>query len=117
MAIPALTYAARHPDRAAALVLWLGVSRGTDMLGGRMNALIELARTDWEPGQGVHLAHVRVRQRVGEPGASTVMNEATTQDSYIAFMEAMRGWDATGLLPEIKVPVLVLGRREFRVFQ
>ncbi len=114
MAIPALTYAARHPDRATALVLWLGVSRGTDMPGERMNALIELARTDWD------LAKESLSHTFGFDSASAnraahqVANEATTQDSYIAFMEAMRGWDATGLLSEIKVPVLVLGRRESR---
>ena len=114
MAIPALTYAARHPDRAAALVLWLGVSRGTDMPSERMNALIELARTDWD------LAKESLSHTFGFDSASAnraalqVANEATTQDSYIALMEAMRGWDATGLLSEIKVPVLVLGRRESR---
>ena len=114
MAIPALTYAARHPDRAAALVLWLGVSRGTDMPSERMNALIELARTDWD------LAKESLSHTFGFDSASAnraalqVANEATTQDSYIALLEAMRGWDATGLLSEIKVPVLVLGRRESR---
>ena len=114
MAIPALTYAARHPDRAAALVLWLGVSRGTDMPSERMNALIEQARTDWD------LAKESLSHTFGLDSASAnraahqVANEATTQDSYIALMEAMRGWDATGLLSEIKVPVLVLGRRESR---
>jgi class 3 adenylate cyclase len=115
MAIPALTYAARHPERAIALVLWLGVSRGADLLGGRMNAFIELARSDWD------LATESISHTVGfdSPAANRAFhqlaNEAATQDSYIAFMEAMRGWDATGLLPEIKVPVLVLGRREFRL--
>src|SRR6185295_18752887 len=48
MAIPALAYAVRHPERVAGLVLWLGVGRGEDIFAGRMATLMELARNDWE---------------------------------------------------------------------
>ena len=37
-----------------------------------------------------------------------------TQESYIAFMEAMRSWDATDVLDQVRNPALVLARREFR---
>ena len=48
MAIPALAYAARHPDRVAALILWLGMARGVHLGSGRGASWQELARTDWE---------------------------------------------------------------------
>jgi len=47
MAMPALAYGALRPDRVSALVLRLGVARGED-LSGRVPALLELVRNDWE---------------------------------------------------------------------
>jgi class 3 adenylate cyclase len=115
MAIPALVYAARHPERVGGLVLWLGVSRGEDMFGGRMNTMLDLARNDWEFLKE-SLAHtVGFDSAAADRAFERVVNEAVTQESWIAFMEAMRGWDATALLPEIQVPALVLARREFRL--
>jgi class 3 adenylate cyclase len=115
MAIPALAYAARHPERAAALVLWLGVSRGADLLGVRVNALIELARTDWDLAKESLSHTIGFENASANRAAQQVVNESTTRESYIAFLEATRDWDATSLLPQVKVPVLCLGRREFRL--
>ena len=42
--IPALAYADRHPERVAALVLWLGVRRGSDFLEDRATTILNLAR-------------------------------------------------------------------------
>ncbi|HEY8174030.1 MAG TPA: adenylate/guanylate cyclase domain-containing protein [Dehalococcoidia bacterium] len=114
MAIPALVYAARHPERVGALVLWLGVSRGEDLFGGRMNTMIDLARSDWE------FLKESLSHTVGFDSASAnrafeqLSTEAVTQESYIAFMEAMRSWDATDVLDQVSNPALVLARREFR---
>jgi len=115
MAIPALAYAARHPERVTALVLWLGVSRGEDLFGGRMNTLLKLARSDWEFCKET-LSHTIGFDSVSANRAfEQLVNEATTQESYIAFLEAIRSWDATDLIHEVKVPVLVLARREFKL--
>jgi hypothetical protein len=54
MAIPALAYASRHPERVGALVLWLGVSRGEDVFSARMNTM------GLGVSQGVFLPHPRV---------------------------------------------------------
>ena len=115
MAIPALAYAARHPERVGALVLWLGVPRGEDMFGGRMNTMLELARSDWEFLKESLSHTIGFNSAAANKAFEQVVNEAVTQESYIAFMEAVRDWDATPLLAEIKTPALVLVRREFRL--
>ena len=115
MAIPALAFAARNPARVGALVLWLGVSRAEDMFGGRMAAMLDLARSDWE------FAKETVSHTVGFDSAAAgrafhqLADEAATQESYIAFMETMRRWDVTEQLSRVEVPALVLGRRDFRL--
>jgi class 3 adenylate cyclase len=96
-------------------VLWLGVSRGEDMFGGRMNTMLDLARSDWEFLKESVAHTVGFDSAAANKAFERVVNEAVTQESYIAFMEAMRSWDATALLPEIDVPALVLARREFRL--
>ncbi len=115
MAIPALVYAARHPERVGALVLWLGVSRGEEMFGGRMNTMLDLARSDWEFLKESVSHTIGFDRTSAQRAFEGVAHEAVTREAYIAFTEAMRFWDATELLPEIKIPVLVLGRRDFRL--
>jgi pimeloyl-ACP methyl ester carboxylesterase len=84
------------------------------MFSGRMNTLVDLAHSDWEYLKE-SLSHTVGFDRASANRAfEQVANESVTRDSYIAFMETMRGWDATAFLAEIKVPALVLARREFR---
>ncbi len=115
MAIPALAYAARHPERVGALVLWLGVSRGEDAFGERMKTMVDLARSDWGYLKESFSHTLGFDDGSANRAFEGVMNEGVTQESYFAFMEAMRGWDVTDLLPDIRVPALVLCRRESRL--
>jgi class 3 adenylate cyclase len=113
MAIPALAYAARHPERVTALVLWLGMARGVHLGSGRGASWQELARTDWD------LFKETLGHWIGLEGPSVqaftrVIDESATQEQAIAFFDAVRDWDVTKLLPEVAVPTLVLGRREIR---
>ena len=115
MAIPALVYAARHPERVGALVLWLGVSRGEDMFGGRMNTM-------HRPGAqrlGV-LARSRSRTRSGLRAHPRVGRSSSLRTKPRPRSHTSRSWrrcvagTRLPLLAEIKVPALVLGRRDFR---
>ena len=110
MAIPALALRSPSPGaRWSARALAGRVERGRHVWWAGVNTLIELARSDWE------FCKESVSHTIGFDSASAsrafeqLSNEAVTQESYIAFMEAMRSWDATDSLPEIRIPTLVLG--------
>jgi class 3 adenylate cyclase len=113
MAMPALVYAAKRPDRVSALVLWLGVARGRD-LGGRLPALMELARNDWEAFKELGAHSLGFTNTSAHQAMRRVADEAATQEAWLEFIEAARGWDVSALLPDIQTPALVMGRREFR---
>ena len=108
MAIPALTYAARHPERVMALVLLNGVIRGADM-SASWKRLVRLADEDWEDAK-VSLA------RMNEAGyASTVTLEQTrevfdraaSKEAFVAFSEALDAWDASDVVSRVTTPALV----------
>jgi len=113
MAMPALQYASQRPDRVSALVLWLGVARGQD-LGGRLPALMDLARNDWEAYKELVSHSLGFEKTSAHQAMRRVADEAATKDAFLEFIDAARRWEVSALLPAIQTPTLVLGRREFR---
>lgn len=113
MAMPALRYALQRPDRVSALVLWLGVGRGAD-LGGRLPALIELARSDWEAYKELVAHSLGFTNTSAHQAMRRVADEAATQEAFLEFIEAARGWDVSASLHDVQTPTLVMGRRQFR---
>ncbi len=114
MAMPAVTFASRYPERVAALVLPMGYASGEAMVvSGRWNSILELARTDWG------LCKEYIAQSVGfdRPEAhrqfKKLIDEAVTRESYIEYWEAIRRWDVNDVLKDVRAPALVLARREF----
>lgn len=108
--LPAVAWAARHPERVSHLVLWASFAR--DAAHGqapRMRSLFEMASRDWDLfAESISQAAcgwsdaARARQWAG------VVRDATTQEAFLASLAARRLWDVTGELRKIQCPTLVL---------
>jgi class 3 adenylate cyclase len=106
MAAPAIQYAATHPGRVGALLLLDGLARGSDLAPG-WNAVVELARADWEFAKQTLARAVNFPAVSGREKYQDVLEAATTQAAFLRFFEAVKGWDMTHLLERIDVPTLV----------
>lgn len=107
----AIAYAATRPERVSHLLLWCSPADGHEMETPEMAALNLLAETNWNtftetigramvagwaaPEQGHAFAHV-MREAVGPRDID----------------ELYPRWDARPFLPQVKVPTLVLHRRD-----
>ena len=111
-AMSAIAYAAHHPERVTALVLWLPVVSGGDVLGSRYESFMSLARTDWDLFVESLAAMAGWEQRTTTLQFVRLMNAAMTQETTIKFFEAVRSSSVIDLLARISAPTLVLGRRE-----
>jgi len=108
MSIPALTYAARHPERVMALVLLNGILRAADM-SESWKRMVQLARDDWEYAK---VLIVRTNDAAYTSTATLEQFEATfardvSRDAFLAFSEALESWDASELAGRIDTPALV----------
>ena len=110
----AIAYAARHPERVSHLVLWCSYASPSDFTGSRRMAagLRTLIDSDWELYSET-LAHVVYGWSAGEPARryAALIRESLTPESAKAAYEAIRGFDVTDLLPQVRAPTLVLDRR------
>ncbi|HUF52853.1 MAG TPA: adenylate/guanylate cyclase domain-containing protein [Dehalococcoidia bacterium] len=111
--IPALVYAARHPDMVLALVMLNGVLRGAD-LSDSWRRMIALVSEDWEDGK-------RAISQSNEPGYSftatlrqllRLIDESTSQEEFTALGRAIDGWDASEVVGQVATPALVLNYGE-----
>ena len=109
--IPAIAYAARYPERVAALVLWLGVGRGLDLAEDRLTTVLNLARSDWEMCKTWFTNNLGL-ESTAQRQVRAIVDEMTTQEGFVAYYTAMANWDVTDLLADVKTPTLVLGRRD-----
>jgi class 3 adenylate cyclase len=108
LAIPALAFAARHPERVLAMILMNGIMRGADVAAG-WKSLVRLAGEDWE-----HAARLisqsneagYARTLTLEQGRKSIQ-QAASQKAFISFFKAVENWDASDLLDDVTVPVLV----------
>jgi class 3 adenylate cyclase len=116
--VVAIEYAHRHPDKVSHLILCGSFARGQDVgTQETKEALIHLIRGGWDMASEMLPALV-------VPGADpeiarrwiTTLRESCSGDSAAAQLEAAVAEDVTDLLPEIKIPALILHARRDRVF-
>jgi class 3 adenylate cyclase len=110
----AIAYAARNPERVSHLILWCSYARASDVLGDpTAQGLNELARTDWRLFTRT-VANMVLGWEAGggARGMAEFFRASTTQEAYLASLEAGRQVDVTALLPQVKSATLVLHRRQ-----
>jgi len=110
----AIAYAVRHPDRVSHLILWSSWARSSDVLRlPQAKGLLALADTDWQLFTETS-AHAFVGWSSGDLAhrAAEFMRESITPETAKAIVEALAGFDVTGLLPAVAAPTLVFHSRE-----
>ena len=111
---PAIMYAASHPERVSHLVFYGSFARSMIPNPALGRALVDLIRADWSIASRtlVQWAIPGVDLRAVEQGAQ-FLHEAASGEIAAAFAEeSFFGLDVTDRLPEVKVPALVLHRRD-----
>ena len=109
----AIAYAARHPGRVRAMVLFGGSARGWDTLSARQTqALLSLIEQDWDLFADT-AAHQWLGWSAGDAGRAKAdqIRSAVTPQMARATIQAASAADVTGQLPGVDAPVLVMHRR------
>ncbi len=112
----AIAYAAEHPERVSQVMLFCSYANGRDYTqspqGQAIGALVE---KDWETYKDV-AALILSRWIAGEHGLryANLIQESATAEVTRAFMNAVDEYEVSGLLPEVRCPVLVLHRQGLR---
>jgi class 3 adenylate cyclase len=108
MSIPALVYAARHPQRVIALVLTGGVGRGIDAVDSEYERMLDLARRDWEIFKRLLGGTSNLwALNATVIGLQDMLEHSTTQETYVRWCESWPDWDATDVLGTIHAPTLI----------
>jgi class 3 adenylate cyclase len=113
----AIAYAARHPERVSRLLLWCSWARASDAYrSAQAQTLIALRDKDWEIYTET-AAHVVVGWAAGKTARrfAALMRESGAQEAMQAALGAATEFDVTLLLAQVKVPTLVLHRRQVPV--
>ncbi|OGO46024.1 MAG: hypothetical protein A2W34_02980, partial [Chloroflexi bacterium RBG_16_64_32] len=113
----AIAYAARHPERVSRLLLWCSWARASDAYrSAQGQTLIALRETDWEIYTET-VAHLLMGWSTGEPARrfAALLRESGAQEALRAGLRSVTEFDVTPLLPQVKVPTLVLHRRQVPV--
>jgi pimeloyl-ACP methyl ester carboxylesterase/DNA-binding CsgD family transcriptional regulator len=108
----ALAYAARHPERVTALVLFGGALRGWDLLRvSGTQALVSLIERDWDTfaESAMHAWYGWPDPVTGARGAEAFRDATTPEIARKTMREASRT-DVTAVATEIRCPTLVLHR-------
>nr|MDP9237428.1 alpha/beta fold hydrolase [Chloroflexota bacterium] len=112
----AIAYAAEHPERVSHLILWHTWARARDRFSRspRVEAVRLLLDQDWELYTET-LAHDLMGWPQGEPAHrfAAFIRECLDQETQKAMFRATDDFDVTDLLPRLKMPTLVLHRRQF----
>ena len=110
----AITYAVRHPERVSHLVLWCSYARGRDLRArDELTSLRRMLTADWrvysESAAQLFFAweHQRLARRYAE-----IMRDSTAPEDAHALVQATLEYDVSGLLGQVRVPTLVLGRKD-----
>jgi class 3 adenylate cyclase len=114
----AIAYAARNPERVSHLILLFSWARASDFYASpRLRAMRELLERDWELYLET-MAHIWMGFSEGEPAhhAAELYRESVTRQALRATIAALREFDVTDLLPQVRAPTLVLHRRQVRLF-
>jgi len=109
----AIAYTARHPERVSHLVLWHSWARTRDAATPQFTALARLRDTDWDVYSET-VAHTLLGWSEGEPAHryAALLRQCIAPDTMKAALTAIGEFDVAHLLPEIKVPTLILFRRQ-----
>jgi len=106
----ALTYAHRHPERLAQLIMWHGAfRRGPPNTAGPIRRLGELAEIDWKLAtESFALAFQGIAQAEVARQHAEYIRAAVTPEQFLALQGFVWTWDVTGILPSITVPTLII---------
>ncbi len=110
-------YAVLHPERVSHLILINSFARASDVLGTpQAQALLALMEKDWELFTET-MAHAGLGWSAGESARqyAALIRESVTQEAMQAFSAAADQFDVTVLLPQVKVPTLVVHRRQLAI--
>ncbi len=110
---PAITYAAHHPERVSHLLLWCTYARPSESQSPAIRGLGRLMDKDWVLYTEAFAHHVlgwSEDEMARRTAAFT--RECVTPEVLRAHAEALRHFDVTDLLPQVKSPTLVLHRRQ-----
>ncbi len=110
----ALAYAAQHPERVSHLVLWNAYALGSDYAQApQIRATRSLLEQDWELYTET-AAHAFMGWSAGESAhaMAALMRECITLASAKASYAAYSEFDVTSLLSDVRVPTLILHRRQ-----
>ncbi len=108
--LPAIAYAARHPERVSHLILWSSFARDeTHGQAPRMRSLFEMAATDW-PLFTESITQAALGWQDAEQARqwAALLRDATTQTEFFEFLQARRDWDVTDDLEKVEAPTLVM---------
>jgi class 3 adenylate cyclase/pimeloyl-ACP methyl ester carboxylesterase len=110
----AITYAGRHPDDVARLIMARVVTRGAEVMPRQnLEALVALIRSNWEMASQA-LADMGIRR--GDPSLGVRLAELYRQniepEAAAQMVLDLYETDILGVLPDIKCPVLVMHRKE-----
>jgi class 3 adenylate cyclase len=113
----AITYAARHPERVSHLVLWCAYARGTDFSQSpQVQGTRAILDKDWHTFTETAAHALAMGWEGGELAhrLAVLYRESLTQDAMQAFVPAGNAIDLTDVLSQVKVPTLVLHRRQLQ---
>ena len=108
--LPAVHYAAEHPDRVSHLVLWNGFVRNVDHgEAPRLGSLFAMAAKDWELfTESISQAATGWHDSEAARTWADVLRASSTQASFLAGLEARRNWNVGDELGAVHAPTLVL---------
>jgi DNA-binding CsgD family transcriptional regulator len=111
--MPAIAYAARHPDRVTHLVLFGGSTRGATLMSpAETQALLTLIERDWELFvQAATHAWLGWSTTDATRPAADAFRQATTPTVARAAIEDARDIDVTSEAARVTAPTLVLHRQ------
>jgi class 3 adenylate cyclase len=112
--LPAIAYAARHPQRVPRLILWCAYARGSEFFDDTgTQALRIVLNRDWHMFTET-AAHSRFGWSEGEPARrfAELIRAAVTPDMQARIMDTLSEVDVTDCLPNVKADTLVLQRED-----
>ena len=113
----AIAYAVAHPDRVSHLLLWHGYASAAEwLLSPQIRAVRAMMGADWET-QTETIAHMLYGWSEGEQARrfAALIRESVTPEAFPEIIRVVNQWDVSGLLPQVRVPTLVMQRRETRL--
>jgi pimeloyl-ACP methyl ester carboxylesterase len=111
-----ISYVTQNPERVSHLILWCAVVRGHDYYTPQVEARLDLLRKDWDLYTET-TAHALFGWSAGEFARriAALIRDSITQEALLAEVAAARQFDATHLMDDLRVPALVLHRRQHPV--